>query len=123
MKVFIYCADPSHSKRVAVINFVMSEAFGDRPRTWSERFTRHNGTGVGQTLRSDDTPPAPGEFIDRDESETYRYRYRLECRKCRRPIVLRKSTLFDVLDRAAGAGYSSLELTDIAAIVGRSSGA
>ena len=122
-KVFIYCADPSHSKRVAVVNFERVEGFGDRTDTWTERYTRRNGTGTGQTLRSDNTPPAPGEVMDWDESETYRSRYRLECRKCHRPVVVREPVLFDALDRAAGAGYDSLDLSEIAAIVERSSGA
>lgn len=123
MKVFIYCADPSHSKRVAVINFVRVEGFGGRPDTWTERYTRRNGTGTGQTLRSDDTVPVPGEFLDRDKPETYRSRYRFECRKCHRPVVVREPVLFDALTKAASAGYESLDLSDIAAIVDRSSDA
>lgn len=123
VKIFVYCADPSHSKRVAVINFLKVEGFGDHPDTWTERYTRLNGDGTGQTLRSDDTLPKPDEFLDRDTSMQYRSRYRLECRKCRRPLVVRESVLFDALNKAAGAGYGSLDMSEIAAIVERSSGA
>lgn len=120
--MFIYCADPSHSKRVAVTNY---ERRGD---VWAEVFTRRGGRESGQTIRADNQPATAADMLDDDVVDGVRSRHRLECRKCKgngkgRPFPFREPVLFDALDKAAAAGYDSLNLSDIAAIVERSSGA
>lgn len=125
--MFIYCADPSHPKRVAVTNFEK------RDGVWREIYARHGARDSAQTIRSDNTVLTASSLIanddELDDDETsYRARHRLECRKCKgngkgRPLPLREPVLFDALDKAAAAGYDSLDLSDLAAIVERSSGA
>jgi hypothetical protein len=119
-RIFVYCDDASHPRRVAVTNFIF------RDPGWGEEFTRKNGTDHGTTIGPDD---APFRLSDHDDPTAglrsgsfYRSRYALTCRKCkRRPLVLREEKLFSLLDDVAGTGVSEVSLGALVAILTRQS--
>lgn len=122
-RIFIFCDDPAHPRRVAVTNFV--PVTDDDAGAWTERFTSAAAQGrreSGVTLVDDALPS--GYSFDPDEyrGREVRSRYQLVCRKCRRrPVTAREETLFAVLNALHGAGVSEVSLTLLAASLQRQS--
>lgn len=116
-RIFVYCDDPGHGKRVAVTNFIPlwdEDTLTDDPHVgrWTEHHTSRNRAtaGSGTTLAGDSPLSGRGMFpIDR--SAEYRSRYELRCRKCKdRPVQAVEPRLFAALTAFWNAGHTELPL-------------
>jgi len=121
--IFIYCDDPSHSKRIAVTNFHPA-GDGDEGR-WNEWYTSRAAQGAREsgTTLVDDVPPEVGTWLEDPTSyqgRDVRSRYRLECRKCRHrtAVPAREDKFFAVLNLLAEHGVSEISLNGLAASLG-----
>jgi len=124
--IFIYCDDPSHSRRQAVTNF-KAEPDG----RWNEHYASTAAQGrreSGQTIGANDSPLEARELSRRGLREVieaegpFRSRYRLECRRCkRRPVIAREEPLFAVLTRLTDTGLFEVSLILLAATLQRQS--
>lgn len=117
-KIFVYCDDESHPKRVAVTNFIATPDGGWHERLATRARVRgHIGTGR-QMLN--DAPAHDGWALEaRPDDEVTRARFELECRKCHRSAPARQENLFPVLDGWKSSAVSEVSLTLIAASMGR----
>ena len=114
-KVFIYCDDPSHPKRVAVTNFIALPDGG-----WHEEPSSRAATGkIGSGMHLiGDTPGGTGWANDPDVNNAdVRSRFEFSCRRCHNPVPVsaRAENLFPVLDGLQTNGVSEVPLTLIAA--------
>ena len=120
-KVFIYCDDPSHPRRVAVTNFIALPDGGWHEEP-SSRASRDGYVGTGRTIVDDTLPAAGWANQPSEDHQEIRDRFEMSCRKCRRSVVVvRKENLFPVLDGWRAAGVSELPLTVVAASLRRKS--
>lgn len=120
-KVFIYCDDPSHPRRVAVTNFIALPDGGWHEEP-SSRASRDGYLGTGRTI-VDDTLPSHGWANQPSEDrQEVRDRFELVCRKCRRrPVTARAEKLFSRLDGWRAAGVLEVPLAMVAASLQRKS--
>lgn len=121
-KVFIYCDDPSHPRRVAVTNFIALPDGGWHEEPASRVSTGHVGTGYHLL---EDTPATTGWALDPEVSNAQvRANHDLPCRKCkgqgRGTLTVRSEKLYPVLDGWRASGVSEVPLTLVAASLGRS---
>src|SRR5450759_2424550 len=92
-KVFIYCDDPSHPRRIAVTNFIALPDGGWHEEP-SSRASKDGAVGTGRTI-VDDALPAPGWANQPSEDhQEIRGRFELVCRKCRGSVPARAENLF-----------------------------
>jgi hypothetical protein len=118
-ELFIYCDAVAHKgRRVKVAKFYRVPHGQERRPGWSE----HPGVPLltsGVQLVGDDLPTADAPLMDGLDAGTARWRPRLECRRCRVPLVAREERLFAALDAIIEAGESSQSLSDLRASVER----
>jgi hypothetical protein len=117
-EVYIYCDDPSHTRKKGVRTFYRIPHGQDRRPGWSEHPEVMLLTS-GVQLVGDDLPTPDNPLMAGLDAGTARWRPRLECRDCRAPLVARAETLFAALDAIAAAGVSKISLSTLAASVRR----
>ena len=127
-QIYIYCDDRSHTRPVAVTNFVevnpgpLAENGGWHERPAS-RASQKRRIGTGMTMIGDAVPEA-GWALDPDaRNADVRERFELECRKCNSQgsLDVRAEKLFPVLDGWRDAGVSRVPLAVLAASLQRKS--
>lgn len=120
-KMFIYCDDPSHPRRIAVTNFIALPDGGWHEEP-SSRASKDGAVGTGRTIVDDTLPGAGWANQPSENHQEIRDRFELVCRKCRRrPVLARKENLFPVLDGWRAAGVSEVALAVIGASLQRKS--
>lgn len=117
-KIFIYCDEPAHPRRVAVTNFVPLPGGGwhEIPATRG----REDNAASGHTLIGDHLAPTGWALDPAVDNAEIRDHHELVCRKCRRqPLRLLPETLDALLDGWRHAGVPEVSMRLLAASIGR----
>lgn len=126
-RIFIYCDDSSHARKVAVTNFIATPSWGIATPSggWAEqpasRASMQGPVGAGRTILDDELAQPGWANAPSEHDQDIRERFEPECRKCHRRVVARKDNLFRVLGAFQLAGVSRVALSVLGASLSRQS--
>lgn len=124
--VLVVCDEQSHKPgvRIATVRRYVTNSPGWRIHPEGSRKTRHefvevddSGESPKRTSLRRGEPSNRGGMHDRDASEGFHRRVRLECPRCALAVPLREQTLTSIFDKLEHADVRRINLATLGAIV------